>query len=102
MSTYNVKVYDLQSRPDRKGRPWRLRWLVDRRRFERRYATKALADSFRSKLIRAMNGGEPFDETSGLPASEVRSRSRVTWYDHALAYVEMKWPSHESRWLKHL
>lgn len=93
MSSYNVRVYELQMRGDREQRPWRLRWYVERRRFERRYATKALADSFRARLLRAMRQGEPFDEQSGLPESDLRSRTRVTWYEHASAYVEVKWPS---------
>ena len=92
MSSYNVKVHELQPRADRKGRPWRLRWSVDGRRFERRYVTKALADNFRADLLRAMRSGEPFDEQSGLPQSEVRARTRLTWYEHAKAYAEMKWP----------
>jgi integrase len=93
MSSYNIKVHELQSRADRKGRPWRLRWTVDSRRFERRYVTKALADNFRAKLLRAMRAGEPFDEATGLPESEVRARMKVTWYEHARAYAEMKWPA---------
>ena len=92
MSSYDVKVHELQLRNDRRHRPWRLRWSVEGRRFERRYATKALADNFRARLLRAMRDGEPFDEQTGEPESEVRARTRVTWYEHACAYVEMKWP----------
>jgi integrase len=92
VSSYNVKVYDLRAHPGRPGRPWRLRWLVEGKRFERRYATKALADSFRSDLMQAMRSGEAFDEQTGLPHSEMRARTRLTWYEHARAYAEMKWP----------
>lgn len=92
MTSYNVRVYELKSRGDRSRRPWRLRWTVDRKEFERRFATKALADNFRAGLLRAMRSGESFDELSGLPESEVRARTRVTWYEHACAYAEMKWP----------
>lgn len=93
MSSYDVKVHELQIRRDRPQRPWRLRWSVEGQRFEHRYATKALADNFRARLLRAMRDGEAFDEQSGLPESDARARTRVTWYEHACAYAEMKWPS---------
>jgi integrase len=92
LSSYNVRVHELKARPDRKSRPWRLRWSVDATVFERRYATKALADSFRVELLKAMRRGEAFDEGTGLPESHVRAQMRVTWYQHARAYAEMKWP----------
>ena len=90
--SYNVKVFDLQVHPERPGRPWRLRWRVGRARFERRFVTKALADSFRAELMRAMRTGEAFDEGTGLPRAQVRAELRVTWYEHARTYAAMKWP----------
>jgi len=92
VSSYNVRVHELKARSDRSRRPWRLRWSVERKEFERRYATKALADNFRAKLLQAMRAGEPFDEQAGLPESEVRARTRITWYEHVCVYAEMKWP----------
>lgn len=98
MSSHDVTVQRLVKRAPRTGekqrpRPWRLRWTVAGKRFERRYATEALADHERSKLLRAMAKGEAFDETTGRPDSEVRADAvrPVTWYEHAQAYVDMKW-----------
>lgn len=93
MSSYDVKIHELQERHGTKSKPWRLRWTVDGRRFERRYSTKALADNFRAKLLRATREGQPFDAATGLPESEQRAKTRTTWFEHARSYAEMKWPA---------
>ena len=36
--------------------------------------------------------GEPFDERSGLPAALAPTTVPVTWYRHACAFVDLKWP----------
>ncbi|MEU0688859.1 hypothetical protein [Streptomyces uncialis] len=36
--------------------------------------------------------GEPFDERTGLPASELGAiRQRTTWYDLAQDYLDQRW-----------
>ncbi len=93
MSSYDVKVHDLGKRDDRgKSKSHRVRWVVAGKRFERSFTTKALADKFRNDLLRAQKDGTPFDEATGLPESLLRERNRTTWYEHARAYAEMKWP----------
>lgn len=97
MSTYDVKVHDLGKRDDRgKGKSHRVRWVVAGKRFEKSFTTKALADKFRNDLLRAQKDGTPFDEVTGLPESMVRAKDRTTWYEHARAYVEMKWTQLEA------
>ncbi len=93
MTSYDVKIHEIGKRDDRgKGKSYRVRWVVAGKRFERSYTTKALADRFRAELLRAVSSGLAFDEASGLPAELARARDRTTWYEHARAYVEMKWP----------
>lgn len=97
MRSYNVKVYELTERRPKAGekrrpKPWRLRWVVEGHKHERRYTTKALADQERSKLLRAMANGEAFDEKTGLPESQVRERNRTTVYEFSRTYSAMKWP----------
>ncbi|MEU3339759.1 integrase [Streptomyces sp. NPDC006668] len=54
--------------------------------------TVGLADSRRSKLMTAASDGEPFDEHTGLPASELRAiKQRTTWYDLAHEYLDQRW-----------
>jgi integrase len=90
----NVKVYELQRRDDRaRGKPYRVRWVVDGQRFEQSYVSKALADKSRAGLLSAVASGQPFDLDTGLPVEHLRARDRTTWYDHARSYVDMKWPA---------
>ncbi len=60
--------------------------------FRDTFATKALAESYRSKLLIAQREGTAFDVASGLPepiARKLQSRSFLT---HAQEFVDAKWP----------
>jgi integrase len=70
-----------------------VRWVVARRATSRTFATRALADHFRSDLMQAVNRGEAFDLDSGLPDSMVPARDTLTWLDLVRRYVQMKWPA---------
>jgi integrase len=50
-------------------------------------------DSFRSGLVQAARRGEAFDTATGLPEAQVREQATVTWYEHAIDYIDMKWPT---------
>jgi integrase len=70
-----------------------VRWKVaDKPPFSETFRTKALADNFRAKLLRAVQAGEEFDTETGLPDSMAPVKSSLTWYDFACRYVAMKWP----------
>ncbi|GAA1762329.1 site-specific integrase [Luedemannella helvata] len=60
--------------------------------FGKTFQTRALAESFRSKLITAQREGVAFDEPTGLPEPMARELNTCSWYAHAVAYVDMKWP----------
>ncbi|MFC7529130.1 tyrosine-type recombinase/integrase [Actinoplanes sp. GCM10030250] len=98
MSTYDVKIWSIQEHKgkDRKtGKAkstYRLRWVVAGKVFSDRFQTKALAESFRAKLVTAQREGIAFDEASGLSEPMARERNTRSWYDHAVAFVDMKWP----------
>lgn len=87
MSTYDVRMWAIRKRQRRM--PYQVRWSVAGRMFAESFGTKALAESFRSQLIAATRSGEPFDEATGLPESRARD---VGWLDHAISYVDVKWP----------
>src|SRR5690606_7157565 len=81
----------------RKGRrqgPLHLPPPLDGRRpaFRQELQTRALAESFRSKLVVAQREGVAFDEATGLPEPMAREAKSRTWYQHAVAFVDMKWP----------
>jgi integrase len=70
-------------------KPYQVRWLVTGRSHAETFVTRALAESFRAELMAAARSGEAFDEVTGLP--EARARD-VSWFDHAVSYVDTKWP----------
>ena len=70
-----------------------VRWRVAGRDRSRSFMTRALADSYRSELVRAARRGLAFDPANGEPAAWAASEPvTATWYQHAVAYSEMKWP----------
>ncbi len=55
--------------------------------------TRALADGYRAELVRAARRGAAFAPQTGEPESWAAAEPvTVTWYQHAVAYAEMKWP----------
>ncbi|MET9019248.1 tyrosine-type recombinase/integrase [Actinopolymorpha sp. NPDC004070] len=69
-----------------------MRWTVARTQRRSTFATRALAESFRADLLSAARRGEAFDLQTGLPISlSVQEDADVSWYEHACAYVDMKW-----------
>lgn len=91
-SSYDVRVWSIRVRKNRPN-PYQVRWRVGTAPpFAKSFRTSGLADSFRSELVAATRRGEAFDTDTGLPASQVREQAAVTWYEHAIGYIDMKWP----------
>ena len=52
-----------------------------------------MADGYRAELVRAARKGLAFAPGTGEPESwAAPGPEPVTWYRHAVAYAEMKWP----------
>nr|BFE64988.1 tyrosine-type recombinase/integrase [Dactylosporangium thailandense] len=98
MSTFDVRVWSIEEHKgkDRKsGKPkstFRVRWVVAGKRFGDSFASRPLAESFRSRLLVAQREGVAFDEQCGLPEPMARQLRTRSWYQHAVEYVDMKWP----------
>jgi len=90
--TYDVRIWAIRVRKGR-PKPYQVRWKAGTSVFARSFGTRGLADSFRSGLIQATRRGEAFDAVTGLPESHVREQTSVTWYQHGLDYIDMKWPA---------
>ncbi|WP_324612213.1 MULTISPECIES: hypothetical protein [Streptomyces] len=89
--SYNVRFWDIRERLDRR-KPFMVRWTVNGREKSESFMTVGLADSRRAKLMTAAREGGPFDERTGLPASELRAiKQRTTWYDLAHEYLDQRW-----------
>jgi integrase len=90
-TTYRVSIWNIARHPAR--RRYGVRWKTDNREHSEWYATKRLAESFRSDLLRAQRAGEAFELASGLPVSLARQRSSRTLLEVATAYVDWLWAS---------
>ncbi|MEC4018858.1 tyrosine-type recombinase/integrase [Streptomyces sp. H27-D2] len=91
MPTYDVRIWSVRQRKDRGQASAELRWKTGQTPHSQTFRTKTLADGRRAELLRAMHSGEPFDETTGVPVTELRESKEVSWYQHARDYIEMKW-----------
>ena len=75
-------------------RPFEVRWRAAGRARSRSFLTRALAESYRAELVRAARLGLEFDPATGEPVLWAGPGPvAVTWYQHAVAYAAMKWPS---------
>ncbi|MEO3852459.1 tyrosine-type recombinase/integrase [Streptomyces sp. B8F3] len=91
-TTYDVRIWSVRQRKDRGQASAELRWKTGDTAHSQTFKTKTLADGRRAELLRALHAGEPFDETTGLPLSELRRQKDVSWYQHSRDYIAMKWP----------
>ncbi len=59
MDVFDVRVYGIRRRPDRR-RPFEVRWHAAGRARSRAFLTRGLADSYRAELVRAARKGLEF------------------------------------------
>jgi integrase len=90
-TTFVVRIWQVRKFAGKTGTTYRVRWMVGGEQKGRSFATRALADRFRSELVAATNRGELFDVESGLPVSQVPADRTVRWWDWALTFTELKW-----------
>src|SRR6266516_569610 len=91
VDSFDVRVFAIRRRPGRKT--FEVRWRVAGRDRSRSFMTRALADSYRADLVREARRGTGFDPATGEPAAWAAPELvTVTWYRHAVAYAQMKWP----------
>ncbi|MDG4828259.1 tyrosine-type recombinase/integrase [Solwaraspora sp. WMMD1047] len=92
MKSRAVRVWDLRINKGGKKKTYTVRWTVEGREKSRNFATRALADNFRSDLMQVINRGEAFDSATGLPDSMMAAKGAQTWLEFVQAYLDMKWP----------
>jgi integrase len=97
LSTYDVRIWSLDRYRGKSKTTYRVRWVVAGKRFVSTFETRKLAESFRAKLVTAAREGIAFDEAAGLPEPLAREKNSRSWYDHACAFVDMKWPTASAR-----
>ena len=92
MKSHRVRFWEIRSNKTSRGISYTVRWTVASRERSATFARKAQAERHRSRLMQAADRGEAFDVASGLPDSMAHEVSSVTWYEHACAFADMRWP----------
>ncbi|KWX02766.1 Integrase family protein [Carbonactinospora thermoautotrophica] len=98
--SYDVRIYKILTYEGKRRTTYTVRWKVAGRPFRKPHTTRALADSFRAKLISYANDGVPFDVETGLPLPLLRQQQKKqvpTWYQHAIDYVDRQWDRASSK-----
>jgi hypothetical protein len=57
------------------------------------FKARPLADGFLDGLKDGVRDRRPFNFRTGLPDAETIEEEMITWYEHARAYTEAKWPN---------
>ncbi|MFD3353252.1 tyrosine-type recombinase/integrase [Streptomyces fradiae] len=90
-TTYDVKVYKILPYKGARKNTYTVRWVVAGKRWREPFDTVALAEGFRSELIRATGRGEAFVVATGLPVSHRSKAAAMSWYGFAVEYVDARW-----------
>lgn len=99
-TSHNIRFWNIERYKGKRKTTYRVRWLVEKRKFGKYFATAALADSYRARLMSAARDGEAFNMETGLPVSMSRERTPMTWYAFACRYMDMKWPDSSPKYRK--
>ncbi|TVZ85451.1 tyrosine-type recombinase/integrase [Streptomyces sp. BK340] len=92
MKSYKVVIWKLSINRSAKKPTYLVRWSVGGDPFHESHKTKALADRFRAKLLRAADRGEAFDTVTGLPDSLRGGKVALSFVELALKYLDDRWP----------
>jgi integrase len=93
MDSYDVRFWDIRKLGNGGTARFRVRWAVDGREHCKSFKARPLADGFLDGLKDAVRERRPFNPRTGLPDAETIEEEMITWYEHARAYAEAKWPN---------
>jgi integrase len=93
MNSYDVRFWDTKKLGSGSAARYRVRWAVDGREHCKSFKARPLADGFLTGLKDAIRDRRPFSPRTGLPGAEAAEEEMITWYAHARAYAEAKWPN---------
>ncbi|MFD3845248.1 tyrosine-type recombinase/integrase [Streptomyces microflavus] len=89
--TYHVKVWKTATYKGSRGTTYTVRWTLDGNEHRAPFATRALADAFRSELVSATRRGEAFSLRTGRPVSHQSGATALNWYDFAVQFADIQW-----------
>ena len=93
MDSYDVRFWDIKKLGTGSGGRFRVRWAVNGREHCKSFRARPLADGFLAGLKDAVRDRRPLNPRTGLPDTGTAGGEQVTWYQHARAYTEAKWPN---------
>jgi integrase len=93
MDSYDVRFWDIRKLGNGSTARFRVRWAVGGREHCKSFKARPLADGFLDGLKDAVRDRRPFNPRTGLPDAETIEEEMITWYAHARAYAEAKWPN---------
>src|SRR5271165_4263056 len=93
MDSYDIRFWDIKKLGTGTAARHRVRWAVDGREHCKSFKARPLADGFLTDLKDAVRDRRPFNPRTGLPEAETTEGEMITWYAHARAYAEAKWPN---------
>lgn len=99
-TTYDARVYQTEVYRGSEVTTYKVRWKVGARLWKQSFRNAAQADSFRSALLTAARKGEAFSLATGRPTAWEREKAKITWYEFACAYVDMKWKQASAKYRK--
>lgn len=82
-TSYDVRVWKIEIYKGARATTYTVRWSVAGRPWRTPFRTKALADAFRSELLRSARRGEAFLVETGRPLSIDRAERQVNWLEFA-------------------
>lgn len=97
MKSHDVRFWETRPNKTVRGVSYTVRWTVAGREKSHTLSGKARAERYKSRLLQAADKGEAFDVGSGLPESLAREVSQVTWFEHASAFMDARWPKHAAK-----
>ena len=90
-TSFDVRIYAVSSYRGARGTTYTARWQVQGHRFQQTFTTRKLARAS-AKLLVATQAGQGFVVGNGLPVTMQEPARQRTWMEHAIAYVDAKWP----------
>jgi integrase len=97
VKSHDVRFWAIRRNATARGASYTVRWTVAGREKSHTLAGRARAERYKSRLLQAADKGEAFDVESGLPESLAREVSQVTWFEHASAFMDARWPRHAAK-----
>jgi hypothetical protein len=90
----DIQIFGVQDRRKsaRNKKPWVVRRRVDGVERSSAFATRALADRYRSRLVVAHQDGEEFDQTTGEPTSWAPNAGDAPFYVWVREWLAGEWP----------